>query len=510
MALPRKQHDYSEAMIIASLLFLTLWIRISTQMIIHTGVDERDYWYAAKALSQGLPYPRLTHRTVRWAIILPVAALQKLFGIHPNVYYVAPLLNALVQTFLLYRLGKSLGGRFAGVLSALMLIVFPYQIRAASQVRPEIFSITYMLLCACLLVPALNRDGRGRVRLIVASSLAMFLAYETKITNLFFLPGVFIALLLYGGKTRIRDCFTFGLPLLALFVAETAVYAAFTEFSFGQLSVITANHLSSDYADPLSSYWQVFLRYTPEYLQLYWQLPIAAFAAAGAYYLTRKKNHELKTLVIMGFSFIFCITFAVSHTDPIMVAEDFINRYFCALLPFAFIVIARVLRDAAAKLAPKALDRANSASALPYALSAGALSLAVSVLFSLPIVPDSAKEFAHSPLRPETHPFATTAGYYRELNNAWNAGVPVLSAEGNGGEDAAQTVCKYFLDLDAYNDGGAPEPARATENGTEVYIVSKDGGVQGETFIQAVRFPFRISTVPLSRISEIDSERSIQ
>ena len=127
-------------------------VRLSTQMMIHTGVDERDYWYAAKALSQGLPFPAFSHRTVRWAIILPVALLQKLLGTHPNVYYVAPLLNALAQTLLLYLFGKRIRGRFVGILSAVMLIFFPYQIRAASQVRPEIFSITYMLLCAYLLV----------------------------------------------------------------------------------------------------------------------------------------------------------------------------------------------------------------------------------------------------------------------------------------------------------------------------------------------------------------------
>ena len=139
MKLKPKERD-SERIIVLALLVLTLWVRLSTQMMIHTGVDERDYWYAAKALSQGFAYPDLTHRTVRWAIILPVAALQKIFGVHPNVYYIAPILNALAQTVLLYALGKRLRGRFVGILSAIFLIFFPYQIRAASQVRPEIFS----------------------------------------------------------------------------------------------------------------------------------------------------------------------------------------------------------------------------------------------------------------------------------------------------------------------------------------------------------------------------------
>ncbi len=483
---------------------------MSTQMMVHTGVDERDYWYAAKAISQGLPYPDLTHRTVRWAIILPVAALQKVFGIHPNVYYVAPILNALAQTALLYALGKRLRGRFVGILAALMLVFFPYQIRAASQVRPEIFSITYMLLCAYLFVMALSRNGRRRLLPLIASSLVMFLAYETKITNLFFLPGVFLSLLLFGGKTRIRDCFTFGLPLLTLFLLETGVYAALTEFRFGQLSVITANHLSSDYAEPLKSYWEVFLRYSPRYLQAYWQIPLGAFLAAGVYYLTKRDKAELKSLILMGLSFIFFITFTVSKLHPIMVAEDFINRYFCALLPFAFAVIAWLIRDALPRMAPSLYRRASGVSPIAIPLASAITCFSVSALFSLPFVPASVQEYAHTPLRPSTHPFAQTARYYRELNDAWNRGIPFLSPVGNAGNDAAYTVCRYFLSVDTYADGKAPEPIPATIRGMDVYIVCKDSGTHAGEFIQLTRFPFKIATVPIERIGELDSERSIQ
>ncbi len=472
-------------------------------MMIHTGVDERDYWYAAKALSQGLPFPAFSHRTVRWAIILPVALLQKLLGTHPNVYYVAPLLNALAQTLLLYLFGKRIRGRFVGILSAVMLIFFPYQIRAASQVRPEIFSITYMLLCAYLLVLAMDEKGRRRLFLLVGSSLILFLAYETKITNLFFLPGIFLALLLFGGKTGVRDCFAFGLPLLILFLGETALYSAFTEFRFGQLSIITANHLSSDYADPLSSYWQVFLRYSPEYLQPYWQIPLGLFAGAGAYYLVKGRSKALTTLILTGFSFIFFITFTVTKLDPIMVAEDFINRYFCALLPFAFLVISWAVQDAIGTVGPGLVERWDSAGAAPFAVASLTACLAVSALFSLPVIPASVRQYAHTPLRPAEHTFAVTDRYYRTLNEAWENGVPVLSAAGAAGYDAAETVCKYFLKANT-------EPRTESINGTAVTIVSGTGDFSSSAFIQAVRFPFRITTVPITKIAEIDAERSIQ
>ncbi len=500
-------------LILAALVLLTLWVRLSTQMMIHTGVDERDYWYAAKALSQGFPYPALTHRTVRWAIILPVVVIQKIFGVHPNVYYVAPILNALCQTILLFALGTFLGGRRVGALAALFLIFFPYQIRAASQTRPEIFSITYMLLCAYPLAVALRSSGNRRIRYLLASSFALFLAYETKITNLFFLPGIFAVLLFFGKqgwKTGIRDCFVFGLPLLALFLAETGIYAAFTPFKFGQLSVIEANHLSSDYAAPLHSYLEIFKRYTPRYLEAYWQLPFVLFACACAPMLRKGRDAAIKSVAILGLSFFFFITFTITKTNPIMVAEDFINRYFCSVLPFVFIGVAWGAVRLLDRIAPTVAGAWTFAGPREYALICASLAVLVSVAFTLPIVPKSARQFAHSPLRPAEHPFAETARYYRTINDAWNSDEPIISANGLPGENAALTACRFFLSNDTYTDGRAPEPKLAEISGTTVHVVSRTGEAAGDSFIEAIRQPFRIAEVPLARVAEIQGERSIK
>lgn len=207
-----RRKGFGETAVIVSLLVLTLWFRVSTQMITHTGVDERDYWTSAKALSQGYEYPELSHRTVRWAVILPVALIQLLFGVHPNVYYIAPVLNALAQTFLVYIIGRRLKNRMTGIIAAFFMIFFPYQIRAASQVRPEIFSMTYILLAVFFFIKYLADGNRGRRPLVslCLSSLMIFVSYEAKITNLFFLPGFFAAILLFGKKNGIRHDSIFG------------------------------------------------------------------------------------------------------------------------------------------------------------------------------------------------------------------------------------------------------------------------------------------------------------
>ena len=96
--------------LVVYLVLFTLALRVLSLMMIHTGADERDYWFSAKRLLLGLPYDVVQHRTVRFTIVLPVLAVQALFGTHPNVYYVVPLVLSAVQVALIYRLGVALQG----------------------------------------------------------------------------------------------------------------------------------------------------------------------------------------------------------------------------------------------------------------------------------------------------------------------------------------------------------------------------------------------------------------
>jgi len=499
-----------DAFILFLLLFLTLWVRLSTQMMIHTGVDERDYWYSAKALTQGLPYPDLTHRTVRWSIILPVAAVQLVFGTHPVVYYIAPLLNALLQVLLLYLLGRLLKSRFTGVIASVFLVFFPYQIRAASQVRPEIFSITYILITLYFFFIATRNTGRKRIAWLLLSSAMMFLAYESKITNLFFLPGLFLCLLLYGDRYRIRDCFVFGGLLLFLFVCETAIYAMTTQYAFGQLSVILANHLSSDYMVPLSGFLDLFKRYSIKNMELYWQVPFAVFAALSVYYLGRSKNRDVKILVVTSLGFFFFLTFTVSSLHPLMAAEDFIARYFCAVLPFVFLVMAWFIEDSfRARMSKLASYRKFGPTSL-FSLAVISSCAAVSFVFSLPLVPRSARQYAHSPIEVTDHPFVQTVRYYRELNSAWNEGRAVVSPAGNAGNNAVETASKFFLSMDTYREGRAPEPVLSPYGTAGVHVLSRDGKIAGETCIQAIRNPFRIAEISVELVPLVEAESFVR
>ena len=277
----------ADAKIALALAIFALFFRLATLMMIHTGVDERDYWFSAKAIALGLPYPELSHRTVRFAVILPVAGAQLVLGESPNVYYVLPVLNSMLQAALAYLIGSKARGRLAGLFASLGLILFPYMIRSASQVRPEVFSLTYVLAALWCFLAYLD-DGKRRRLGLAGSALFFFAAYESKITNLFFLPGLLAVML--ARKKPFRDIALFGGILLGLFLVETGLYAAFTEYRFGQLQVIERNHLEGNSALVAMGFLDLFKRYAEPYLQAYWQATFLLFAAAAVYYAAKKSE----------------------------------------------------------------------------------------------------------------------------------------------------------------------------------------------------------------------------
>jgi hypothetical protein len=491
-----------DAGIVLVLLAVTAVFRLWTVMMIHTGVDERDYWYSAKALTQeGVDYPYINHRTVRWGVIIPVAFQQMISGTHPNAYYLMPLLNALAQTVLIFFLGKKIKNRKTGFIAAFLLIFFPYQIRAASQVRPEIFSITYIMAAAYFLFAYFSCAVRRRKLFFLAAfSVLIYIAYLSKITNLFFLPGFFVLVFLYSRETWKRDsCILGGIPFL-LYIVETILYNRITGYRFGHLSIISANHLNG--LETLSSFWEIFNRYSFSNLQLYWQIPFLVFLVLAIYTFWKNRRRELLMLIIPAFSFFFFITFAISGINPLKAAEPFTNRYFCAVLPMVFLVIAWY---ADMFLAKYAVYRLFVRKAIPLC-SLGILLFVV--VFSQRFIPQKIRQYIHAPFNKTEHPFYLNIRYSDEINSLWADGFPIVAVNDIGGRNALYTASWYYLLPQVYVNRHPPKPEIMGSPAGSPGLVSLGGrSLEGQKEVLAtIRTPFRIRLLSKEELSALQPE----
>lgn len=500
-------HSTGNRRILIALLLITIVFRLWTLMMIHTGIDERDYWYSAKSLSQGLEYPYINHRTIRWSVILPVAAAQLITGVHPNAYYVMPLLNALAQTALLFLLGIRLFNRKTAILACLFMVFFPYQIRAASQIRPEIFSITYVLAMLWFFTDYWSGEGKIQRRGLILSSVMLYIAYHAKITNLFFLPGMTALVLIRSRgdrrKALVNASVFCGIPLVA-FALETLLYGVLAGYPLGHLQIIKLNHLGG--MEALGSWVEIFNRYASPYLQAYWQVPFAVFLACSIDGLANKRHRMLPLVIVPALSFFFFITIAISGVHPLRMAEPFTNRYFSAVLPLVFLCVAwyASLLSNAILARVKPFEAWLKKALFPLLLIGTAL---FAVIFSMPSLPAPLSGYFAAPFS-RRHPFRLNERYRAELNAAWDQGLAIVGADSHAGENAVGTAAWYYLDIQRYD--GPRAPAGVVIRGTRypVSVISLGGRdpERADRIINVVRKPFRMAILPTAGLPSVDGE----
>lgn len=315
-----------------------LLIRLYLTYSIGDSGDEFIKWYETKRVLYGLGWDRFDHHTVRWSLNSPVLLAQWLFGTKPAVYYFAPVFFGALASLFVFNIARSISGIWTGIAAVLLFTIAPSVSRAGSQFLPAIFTCAYVLGSAYFILCYTRRRSQHSAYLVVAA-LFMFLAYGTKVPNLFFLPG--ICLFLYWRSRSLKPILIFLLILLAFYIAETIGLALFTgEFKWtGRLYYLGFHMnrmLEEEHIYHFSDIWK---RWT--ILPAYWQVLLASACASGIFAWTRKLDDCSSGIILIFFmllSFSILTTFAITDADPLRFVQPLRPRYLTITLPLAVIV----------------------------------------------------------------------------------------------------------------------------------------------------------------------------
>ncbi len=324
----------------------TILFRILTLEMIEDSGDGMFYWQAAKKILYGIQYGGLNHWTTRFGVILPSMGVMSILGTHPVVYYVLPLLLSVVQVLLVYKVGEMVHSKEVGLLASVIVLFYPEMVRASSQLLPGIFSGTFIMLVIYLIF-LFYRSTNKRLLFILLAVIFMFMGYITKISNLFFLPGIFIVILLFEDKYKYL--IIFGGVLFSLFIVECICY----EFAFGdflsRVNVILGRTVKTTGSEPgvgeLSPipFYYLFYRWIrpgPHFILLLLLSFACSYTAFG-----NEKKRNIKMLAIPFLSFLFIITFAVQSIDPIIPVMTTQIRYWNVAIPIMAILSSIFLID---------------------------------------------------------------------------------------------------------------------------------------------------------------------
>lgn len=212
---------WSPGLILAALGLFALMLRLAclTGLI---GSDDLGYAKYARALMEGtygdaVEAVERRHHALRYAVLLPVAAAYRLFGISEWTTILVPLLASTLSVVLLAEIGRQMFSLRVGVIAGLLYATFPIQLIMGTILVPEPIAACYVLLGVLCYLHARERGGWRWV----AAGVLMGSAYLAKEPALF-VGGAFLLHALW--ERRWRGAILLALGVAAVGAAEHAYY----------------------------------------------------------------------------------------------------------------------------------------------------------------------------------------------------------------------------------------------------------------------------------------------
>jgi 4-amino-4-deoxy-L-arabinose transferase-like glycosyltransferase len=360
-----------------SLIAFTLVVRIMTSAI-QIGPDPNQKWgFARQVLAGRFPTAAgFNHHHARWGVNIPLIITQSFFGQEASSIAITPILFAIIQSILLYHIGKRLNGPAAGVIAAVLPHLVPSAGYMLSTVQTLAFERVYILVTLYALIR--SADVRHSKWLALAC-VSGFFAYLAKETTVFVLPG--LAYLAWISRGRLKDAIVFSASFVALFLTETLLYRLTFGFKLGRATIISAHHMGVPKLKIRMTFWQLFDRYLhlePVVNFLFYGALVASLVVPFWYRLRKREPVPmvLKGTLAATWSFFLGTTFALKSINPLLPAQPPLPRYLLPGVPLLALLVGWALVEWGAPLVRplgRKLDLRRALVAVPLVAALGVL-----------------------------------------------------------------------------------------------------------------------------------------
>lgn len=424
--------NFEEGLLLCSLGLLCVTVRLLWATPVDVYWDAGAKWHFARQwfYANDFSHAHWSHHMARMGVNLPAYLAQLVLGTSPSVYYVVPIASFTVQTLFVYLLGRRLGGRAAGVLGALFMILSPGMSRNASQLLPDGIAGTAAVIAGYAFVRFHEEVGAKRVRWLVATGLASCWAYAIKESSVLLFPGVVVAVWL--SRRSFKEAFGMVGLLGGYGLLETACFRLFTPYAH-RLAVVREEH---GFYPPIK-FWELFNRFSeldPSSKVLFWTWLI------GVLYHLRSPDRRRRLVMILPLGFVFFLTFLVRRVDPIIPWQSFKPRYMAPAMSLMAVGASVFVTDVVQRVGAKsARVRAKLSQVAAYfGREPGHWTFILCLLVGSSVF---LRERPH--LR--RHPLVTLRRDSKILNDAFLRNLPIFEHLRGGNPRALNTIYAVYL-----------------------------------------------------------------
>ncbi len=332
---------------------LTLLVRYVSLESIEIGGDALRVWEFGRRLAYGARLPsELDHHQARFGLVLPTLALQKLVGARAVHYYLGPLMMGALLHAAVFFIALRLSGALAASTAVLWLWLFSEMGRPSSQILPELYGPAYTMLAVALSFVYLDARSKWvRAGALVATGLALFFAYGSKLSYLYFAPGC-AAFFLWGhprkatpseplatsrwraaltwlARRRLLQAGLLTLLVVSLIGLETLTYRLLTSQE-SQLAVVEKTHGLSTSAT---------VKTTSDLFAIYrnaggaWHRALATGGVVLALVLGLARDRRARLFALLSVVYVLLFTFILRRWNPPVPWAQPHPRYLLAIAP---------------------------------------------------------------------------------------------------------------------------------------------------------------------------------
>ena len=373
-------------------LVAVLLLALVMDLVFYTGFyasDDIQYIRGAEQLAETGRLSYITTGTIRFVLLLPLAAVIKLT--HHNLYAMAAsfIVFHLLLILATYWVGRLVHGGVTGLLAAGCLAVCPIAVTYSTTILPDHAVTALTLFSLGVLIAAGRRlsseppDKRGGYLLCGLSGVLLGLSWGAKVTSVIMLAVYAVMLVAWARRLGLRPAaasalsFAIGLAAAGMllwgsFHLATGLYLPHQDSRFANLASTASERIAAKtYSTPMGRMTRLasFARSDRDLGPLRWLLPIGLVV----YPFLRRRSWLLYLTFFWLCVYMTWGTFSFKSYLPPPVQA----RYFLLALPFAIIPLAQVIVTFSQRVWSVA-SRAHSARILAVALAVGlALALVV-------------------------------------------------------------------------------------------------------------------------------------
>jgi len=230
-----KLGDFIKAHSLIVILILAGILRIIYFVGIQLADDLFYIKYVHDLLEGGFRLP-MNHWETRWGLVLPVYLFSRIFGFNEYGFAVFPFICSLANIILIYYIAENLFKRRTGVISAILLGVFPLDLYFSTSVYPTVPLAT---MCGLSVYFILRSKSLNRNFYCFWSGSFMGMAYLIHSTGLFLALFLVPYILFIVKGQKVKRFIFLSIGILIVLIAEMGAYSIIAHNPFHGMANVT-------------------------------------------------------------------------------------------------------------------------------------------------------------------------------------------------------------------------------------------------------------------------------